>query len=627
MRVRCPVLGVVVVVSLLAGVAIGAPRPVWRPGPPNGLTGRWYPAMAYDESRQRTVLVGGFDGNSSAETWEHDGAGWQRGAVAPPGLAGRRGHVLAYDAGRGVVVLFGGTNDASHLDDTWELAGSSWSRGPAAPASLGGRAYVAGAFHPGARQVLIFGGQTIGGSTKGDSWLYDGVSWVPGPATPVGMEARYAHAMATDPRRDVVVMFGGNGPVSGDLDDTWEFDGASWAAGPSAPAGLEARYGHAMAYDPRRHAMVMVGGARCCITLMSDTWLYDGSSWTASSSGPDLTVRSGHAMAFDGAQRELLLFGGRGNDLFTPYLPETWTLQSGGWVETATPAGVPPRWMHSMVYDRARQVTVLYGGYWVWGDVWEFDGRGWTRGPDPPPVVDWRYGVGMAYDPGLAKTVIFGGSNDSCCIYFNDTWLYDGTWSSGPVAPAGLDPREGAPLVYDESRDVLVLFGGWDDRGQARNDTWELVGSNWVRGPAAPPGLTKRTYPSMAYDVARQRTVLFGGQGTLWYPDKNDTWYYDGWGWTPGPSAPDRLTPRWSAMAYDSRRGRTVLFGGTLLTADTWELGAAGRWMRARPTDVAISPRIAPAMPYDPDRAMMVLFGGSDSGGQRADTWIRRVVD
>jgi hypothetical protein len=67
------------------------------------------------------------------------------------------------------------------------------------------------------------------------------------------------------------------------------------------------------------------------------------------------------------------------------------------------------------------------------------------------------------------------------------------------------------------------------------------------------------------------KVLLFGGQGAGYF---GDTWGWDGKHWTqiedigPGP----RMLP---ALAYDSDRGRSVLFGGSNQTGflgDTWEL-------------------------------------------------------
>ena len=62
------------------------------------------------------------------------------------------------------------------------------------------------------------------------------------------------------------------------------------------------------------------------------------------------------------------------------------------------------------------------------------------------------------------------------------------------------------------------------------NQTWTYDGSTWLQvlTPTTPPGLET---PAMAYDAARRRTILFGGNGTFggWY---NDTWAFDGTNWT-----------------------------------------------------------------------------------------------
>ena len=67
----------------------------------------------------------------------------------------------------------------------------------------------------------------------------------------------------------------------------------------------------------------------------------------------------------------------------------------------------------------------------------------------------------------------------------------------------------------------------------------------------------ERTYAAMAYDSARDRLVLFGGSGL------NDTWEFDGNGWTNVTPANGNPEGRWRhGMAYDASRRRVVMFGG-----------------------------------------------------------------
>ena len=86
-------------------------------------------------------------------------------------------------------------------------------------------------------------------------------------------------------------------------------------------------------------------------------------------------------------------------------------------------------------------------------------------------------------------------------------------------------------------------------QGRCTNDTWEWDGENWTQyediGPAP------RSRPAMAYDSKRQRIILFGGSaGSINF---NNTWEWDEENWTQvagtGPSALGG-----HAIAYDSRR-------------------------------------------------------------------------
>jgi hypothetical protein len=123
----------------------------------------------------------------------------------------------------------------------------------------------------------------------------------------------------------------------------------------------------------------------------------------------------------------------------------------------------------------------------------------------------------------------------------------------------------------------------------------------------------------MAYDSVRGRTVLFGGSGIGGF--FGDTWEWDGANWvqvaTTGPSA--RAA---HATAYESQRGRTVMFGGhdsTGMLGDTWEWDGAA-WL---PQIFASgpAPRFTHAMAYDSQRGRTVLFGGNNPGVLYGDSW------
>lgn len=131
--------------------------------------------------------------------------------------------------------------------------------------------------------------------------------------------------------------------------------------------------------------------------------------------------------------------------------------------------------------------------------------------------------------------------------------------------------RQSAAMAYDMVRERVVLFGGVD-LGRAVADTWERDGTVWnLRTTTTAP--SRRSRHAMAYDLARQRVVLFGGtDGRILM---GDTWEWDGVNWTQRAPAARPWARSQHAMAYDVARQRVVLFGGDgqgSFASDTWEM-------------------------------------------------------
>jgi hypothetical protein len=217
----------------------------------------------------------------------------------------------------------------------------------------------------------------------------------------------------------------------------------------------------------------------------------------------------------------------------------------------------------------------------------------------------------MDYEADRQRTLLFGGFGDGN-QYSNETWEFDGrTWRRLDIPSPPADP--GYMLAYDIYRGAAVLYGG------RSRDTWEFDGSRWsrVKCEHRPPIIGSG---AMAYDSTRRVTVLFGGEvastGDSVLPTLcSETWQYDGHDWTKadvkGPSA-----RKYHQMVYDSARERFVLFGGfdTKPLRDTWELRSAG-WRRVETRD-APSARRGLALTYDPNGRRTLLFGGLPGGDE-----------
>ncbi len=292
------------------------------------------------------------------------------------------------------------------------------------------------------------------------------------------------------------------------------------------------------------------------------------------------------AMVYDSSRSRVVLFGGfLGTN--GPKTDETWEWDGSVWLNV-TPVGSnspAPRSSHALAYDAARQRVVLFGGSISntnnFSDTWEWDGTRWsdmTPGAPGPPA---RRNHKMAYDSDRSRVVLLGGQTNS--IGFDDIWEWDGTaWIER--TPGGLQPPRQNAIAYDLQRSVVVLFGR---TGANVSETWEWDGTIWTKltptGPVPGPRLSHR----LAYDAARGRVVLFGGEtaaGSLRY---GDTWEWNGSAWsdvTPVLSQDSPSARRLQAMTYDGINDQVMLFGGggQGQHGDTW-LWSGTVWLDVSP--------------------------------------------
>ena len=182
--------------------------------------------------------------------------------------------------------------------------------------------------------------------------------------------------------------------------------------------------------------------------------------------------------------------------------------------------------------------------------------------------------------------------------------------------------RGEAGFAFDSARRRIVLFGGIAHVGgihTMRNDTWEWDGAGWSLVPTATTP-SPRGGHAMAYDASRRRIVMFGGKAALPVSAAlGDTWEFDGshWALISPTHAP---APRTGAAAvYDSKRHRIVLFGGLDSSGgaldETWEWDG-NDWSELTGTPRP-SPRTGPVMAFDPLRGVVVMAGGAP----QVDTW------
>jgi hypothetical protein len=272
-----------------------------------------------------------------------------------------------------------------------------------------------------------------------------------------------------------------------------------------------------------------------------------------------------------------------------------------------------------MAYDAARGRIVVFAVDPVspmGGHTWEWDGALW-RERTPMTVPPAHIGHAMAFDAAHERVVMFGGDSSGV----NSTWEWDGSdWIERRpiISPPALlsDPA----MTYDAARQKVVLFGG-ETLGDAhvfQDRTWEWDGATWCEittiGTSGPAG---RAASAMTYDSRRGKVVLFGGVGD--HGVLGDTWEYDGTTWTqPALDAPG---PRQhAAMAFDAAHGKVVMFGGStggILDKNIWEWDGA-LWTKKT---TGTAPQMVAPMVYDVVHSKLVLVSPPSVARESSETW------
>ncbi|MCR9248271.1 MAG: hypothetical protein NXI31_24855 [bacterium] len=318
--------------------------------PANQPSARMEPQMALHQSGDYTLLfggadVGGFPPTTFGDTWAWDGTDWSQlsPAVSPPG---RYFGGMVYDQLRDRTVLYGGLVatffGANYLDDTWEWDGANWSQvtttnTPGGLVGNPGLGEVSMAYDVIGGATVLFGGELFQGIVPMPAVTleYDGTNWTQ-TAPAVSPPRRSQASMCSAPLLGGVLLFGGtnfNNPPgpNGEIvwNDLWVYSAQNdtWTqlnpTGPLPPA----RAGASLRFDAAAQVYVMHGGYDSTptgTTPLSDTWIFDGTSWTdvtATYGAPTAPrVRFATADAPGGCD---VYFGG-GSAFFGPFTDETW---------------------------------------------------------------------------------------------------------------------------------------------------------------------------------------------------------------------------------------------------------------------------------------------------------------
>lgn len=283
----------------------------------------------------KVVMFGGYGASSVlADTWTFDGATWaQIGGAGPPPRYGAAMAPLGHK-----LVLFGGTSafGGPYLNDTWIFDGATWTQITPALSPPAASGYVAMTSWNN-KVVLVDGVAT-------HTWTFDGTTWTE-LTTPT---APYANTVSSGfvTTSSEMVYFAAPA-VSSTQNNTWSFNGASWtqitAAGPS--------YSGTNQFAPiaALGSKVICFGARpSAAVYLQTTWSFDGTSWSTLSTSTPPVGRAESPMATLG--NKVVLFGGYNSTGpgGSVNLSDTWTFDGTTWTQVSAAGPPAARYSHAM---------------------------------------------------------------------------------------------------------------------------------------------------------------------------------------------------------------------------------------------------------------------------------------
>jgi len=234
-------------------------------------------------------------------------------------------------------------------------------------------------------------------------------------------------AAAYDPVHQVVLLYGGS--PGGEFDtDTWEWNGQTWtqlASGqPITPTSVTVSppglVDAAAGFDPVSQRILLFGES----AGIAETWSWEGASWHELSPSRSPDARASTSLALDPTTGQLLLFGGYRVIEQPSAANDTWTWNGSNWNQLSPVTSPPGRSRATLGTWAAGRKVILRGGVVGpgVGDAWAWDGTNWTLIASPGVRADEA-----AIDVGR-RVLFFGG--DGPAGYYNDFESWDGTtWS------------------------------------------------------------------------------------------------------------------------------------------------------------------------------------------------------
>lgn len=292
----------------------------------------------------------------------------------------------------------------------------------------------------------------------------------------------------------------------------------------------------------------------------------------------------------------------------------------------------------------------LFGGNsssGAYDQLWRYDvaGNAWTQ-VSATAAPSKRAWAAMSWDAGGGALVLYGGAGGILGPVMDDLWLYtpaDGVWREPTVTGPTPGVRYLSRLVYvPHQQRHLLFFGGTalaalTARATAvSSEVWSLTvdaaanTASWVKLTPSGPAPAGRASPCVAYDAARKRVIVFGGETAQASVNLDDVFQYDvdADAWVEDTPTGASVGTIGAAMcAFDEHTGKLLVFGGAHQAAGTPIDDAysyepqAHVWEELSPTPRAGARSTGAGVYSAALRGLLLVGGRLSSTGTTGETW------
>lgn len=384
--------------------------------------------MCVDRARNRIVINTTGTSGVFFRTWELDGS-----TLLGPFVDGSQRGVCEFDVTRSQVVTMAGNGAMqAWTGSAWSsIPGPLWPAFPQSVATNPARGWI----HALMRQP--------GGANE--HWRWNGTDWAPVGSDPQPLGEAVLHYAPARARTQLLAYHSGGF----DTRVHAEWDGIAWRFLPFASHAPTTLQGAASSFDQAHNELLVFGGVDVGWQVLGTTHVHDGTNWrVAATTGP--SPRQQAAMAYDPVRQRVVLVGGNGAGSGAPIpLLDHWEWDGVAWslIHATTPMGGLRAMMgfdavrgELVALDAARRTFAYRAGAWTL-----LDAAGPTFSPLTRPLT-WNPDAGALQCVGLQ----------------NNLWLrvmqWNGSsWSgtSDPIGEYAFDTVRGTTYIV-RSADTLV---------------------------------------------------------------------------------------------------------------------------------------------------------------------------